>query len=258
MNPIDETTLPRDDDQQLDRLVDGELSEADRRAVLSQLDREPDGWRRCALAFLQAQCWKKELGAIVRPPPGEPVAPQKPPPTRYVWQQRVATVLAMAATFLIALVIGTHLHWGRPAATTTPDDRPSIGDVASADNPAEKLAATPRANPKMPNTVPVRDQRPPTTLVSSPWEMVTLTAPGGPQEKSRTITLPAVKRDRLDEAWLQNLPTALPPHVLEALKGMGHEVRVRRELVPVEMKDGRRLVVPVDHVELRLVGEPEL
>ena len=35
-----------DEDHQLDLLVDGELSEEARRALLTQLDRQPDGWRR--------------------------------------------------------------------------------------------------------------------------------------------------------------------------------------------------------------------
>src|ERR1017187_1735563 len=51
-------------ERQFDLLVDGELSEADRRALLLQLEHEPDGWRRCALAFLEAQCWKAELGQM--------------------------------------------------------------------------------------------------------------------------------------------------------------------------------------------------
>jgi len=44
-----------------DRLADGELDEAGRRALLSRLDDIPGGWRRCALAFLEAQAWRSEL-----------------------------------------------------------------------------------------------------------------------------------------------------------------------------------------------------
>ena len=51
------TTLPLDDSR-FDRLVDGELSEEERRELLAGLDAEPGGWRRCALAFLESQCWK--------------------------------------------------------------------------------------------------------------------------------------------------------------------------------------------------------
>ena len=67
MNPIEETTMDDRNDRRLDLLVDGELDENDRRELLRGLDREPDGWRRCAMAFLEAQTWKQALGAIVPP-----------------------------------------------------------------------------------------------------------------------------------------------------------------------------------------------
>jgi len=54
------------DDQLLDLLVDDELTESQRRELLCRLDEMPDGWRRCASAFLEAQCWKKEAGSIAR------------------------------------------------------------------------------------------------------------------------------------------------------------------------------------------------
>ena len=49
------------DDRQIDRLVDGELAESEVRELLSRLDGDPHGWRRCAVAFLEAQAWRREL-----------------------------------------------------------------------------------------------------------------------------------------------------------------------------------------------------
>ena len=43
----------------LDRLVDGELNAEQRRALLRALDEAADGWKRCALAFLEAQVWRR-------------------------------------------------------------------------------------------------------------------------------------------------------------------------------------------------------
>ena len=48
-------------DAWIDRLVDGELSEADYRAVIAALDRHPAHWRRCAQAFLEAQALRGDL-----------------------------------------------------------------------------------------------------------------------------------------------------------------------------------------------------
>lgn len=47
----------------IDRLVDGELNESLRRSLLIELDHRPQGWRRCALAFLEAQAWQSGLGS---------------------------------------------------------------------------------------------------------------------------------------------------------------------------------------------------
>jgi hypothetical protein len=58
---IDMNDKLHNDDILFDRLVDGELSGAERRALLESLDARPQAWRRCALAFLEAQTWRKEF-----------------------------------------------------------------------------------------------------------------------------------------------------------------------------------------------------
>src|SRR5258708_3997103 len=49
------------DERLFDRLADGELDTAARRALLSRLDDVPGGWRLCALAFLESQAWRSEM-----------------------------------------------------------------------------------------------------------------------------------------------------------------------------------------------------
>jgi hypothetical protein len=63
----------------IDLLVDGELPEAARCELLSQLEREPEGWRRLALAFLEAQSWKQAFAQpqATRTEP-EPLHPHAP------------------------------------------------------------------------------------------------------------------------------------------------------------------------------------
>ncbi|MEI8375561.1 MAG: hypothetical protein WCJ35_22295 [Planctomycetota bacterium] len=110
MSVFDESIHKTTPEHQFDLLVDGELSEADRRALLVQLEHETDGWRRCALAFLEAQCWKAELGQIVpsaaqEPVRTEPISQAEPIGRRQSWRQYAATMLTVAASFLIALVV---------------------------------------------------------------------------------------------------------------------------------------------------------
>ena len=40
--------IPPPDDDFIDRIVDGTLTPAELRAAIDRLDREPDGWKRCA------------------------------------------------------------------------------------------------------------------------------------------------------------------------------------------------------------------
>src|SRR5438105_30021 len=63
------------DPQVFDRLVDGELADGERREVLETLERQPDGWRQCALAFLEAQTWGQTLTDFVRQPATDAATP---------------------------------------------------------------------------------------------------------------------------------------------------------------------------------------
>src|SRR5258708_18156362 len=55
------------DGRRFDRLVDGELPNGERRELLLRLETEPEGWRHCALAFLEAQSWRQAFGSLVSP-----------------------------------------------------------------------------------------------------------------------------------------------------------------------------------------------
>jgi anti-sigma factor RsiW len=82
----------------LDRLVDGELLEPERRALLERLETEPDGWRRCALAFLEAQAWREATGGLAAATaatvPGVPRVIRR---ERASWVGRVRGLAAAAA-----------------------------------------------------------------------------------------------------------------------------------------------------------------
>lgn len=49
----------------LDQLVDGELSDQDYGKMLLQLEETPDGWRHCALSFLEQQALQRDLRQIL-------------------------------------------------------------------------------------------------------------------------------------------------------------------------------------------------
>jgi hypothetical protein len=226
------------DDLTFDRLVDGELSEDKRRDLLAGLDDEPGGWRRCALAFLEAQCFRQAVGQTFLSAQDGPGGRQEclPHPTlkRSAWPGRAGAVLAMAASFLVALGLVSLVQRAR------------LGGVPSLGGAANQFAKNDDRQPPTPPSVPGGG-----SLAPGPWRVVTVSNGPGP---GASFSLPAVERDNVDRQWLQGLPPAVPDDVLAALARTGHQIQQRRELIPVPLQDGRRLVVPVDQVEVHYVG----
>ncbi len=214
------------DDEQFDRLVDDELDEQQRRELLARLDHEPGGWRRCALAFLEAQCWKQafRVKPDVRRDAAVPVRSEYAPVvTRHsAWPRRVGTVLAMAASFLVVFWIGSMVERGRSGLP--------VSNVGGQVATAERTLA--------PDGLPT-------------WRTVAVSDHSG---RAPISTVRAVERNNVDDRWLDSLPSAMPDNVRQAFQRTGHQIEQHRQLVPVPMEDGRRLVVPVDQVDVHYIG----
>jgi hypothetical protein len=204
------------DDTRFDRLADGELDEAQRRELLANLDNEPNGWRRCALAFLESQCWKESFVPIARreSPVASAQQSMRNAPSR--WRGRVEMLLAMAGCFLVVFLAVSHLQ--------NRHERTGVVD---------QVASTPAKSPG----------------AQTPWRMVTVASPSG-----EALKVPVKESDNLDPQWLRSLPSAMPNDVLQAFNRTGHQVEQHREFVPVSLQDGRKAVVPVDQVDIHYVG----
>jgi hypothetical protein len=96
----------KNEDRWIDRLVDGELSSDERRALLASLAAEPEGggWRRCALAFLEAQAWREALAPVATNAAPTPVTTPTPPKAHRLAVARTAA--ALAASVLVAFSLG--------------------------------------------------------------------------------------------------------------------------------------------------------
>ena len=104
---------------QIDRLVDGELPDWERSALLRRLETEPDGWRHCALAFLEAQSWREALAPVAAVGPAEPaprVVRRRQMPQRWRY---AACVTGLAASLMATFILGWTLH---VSPTPTPVD----------------------------------------------------------------------------------------------------------------------------------------
>jgi hypothetical protein len=72
--------------------------------------------------------------------------------------------------------------------------------------------------------------------------------------QSEQVQIPVAVGPEIDASWLLDQPSALPPSVLQALERAGHRVHQDRRYVPIDLDDGRRVVLPVDQVEVQYVG----
>ena len=166
-----------DDSTLIDRLVDGELDNASRAAILAKLDTDPDGWKRCALAFLEAQAWRGAISEHAAPVAKVFVEPKR---SRFAWVRP----LAKAAAVLMAFSIG----WAAKPVREIP--KPEVS-APIAESPPE-----PEPSPAAPS----------------------------------------------------------PSYVQGRLEREGYEVEQRQILVPGATEDGMPVVIPVEEVNVRFVG----
>lgn len=244
------------DDQEIDLLVDGELGEERRRELLVELDTKPGGWRRCALAFLENQSWRQTCTAINEDTKRQPTKPspsseQITPSARKSTEQprrrpgvvarATGVLMAMAASFFFALGLGSMI-WDA-------DQNGHQGGMSGGSKQAAMFGATP-TNPQDGMLVHDKD-----VVLPGKYQTVTITDKR-PDGTTRSIQLPAVSQNSIDETRLRETPSAIPPELVRSFQKAGHDVRQTRRLVPFRMKDGRRLVVPVDQLDVHYVDTP--
>lgn len=243
-------------DQELDRLVDGELDEQTFRDMLQAVASDPDGWRRCALAFLERQAWERELSGWTRQvlvtqsravelqanpivePSGNHVERSSGRRHLPAWMQWMA---AAVMGFLVSQV-----SWsGR-----VDDDRVSShGQVAShgESHRSKTLPDRPTTpTPPIANDEASRSRRPP----EAPETQWTVIFQDGYQTDAGDWAMPVYdSSDGRGRASLQR-GSNLPESWEAELRRAGHLVRRQRAFTPVELHDGRQLVIPWEQVEI--------
>jgi len=132
MNP-NSTNLPTQGDDLIDRLVDGELPDVERRELLLRLENEPDGWRRCALAFLEAQVWRQALASVAASAgaPALSTIPHGPRLKMLSWRL-MARLTGLAASLAAAFVLGWTYHHSLEQAAPSTLLNPEIGPATVA------------------------------------------------------------------------------------------------------------------------------
>lgn len=263
--------LPPAEDRIYDLLVDGELDNDHRQTLLRSLDGKPGGWRRCALAFLEAQSWGQEFRSLSarlsasstkaasdtpvtsKSVPGKSVVGKKSSyaPKRLRKMGPTGVFLGLAASFLLAMGITSlvrDMNPGGMPGTIVPlgSDRASI--LSSSLRNTIKPPTMPRLESRV-GPLGLKDGAAKSLHVFN----LTGQAPDG---KARSFGLPAITQNNLNEQWIKEMPTSIPDGVVQSFQQAGHDVKTTRKLIPFQMKDGRTLVIPVDQVDVRYATTP--
>jgi hypothetical protein len=236
-----------DDDARIDDLVDGKLDDANRRALLTRCEVEPEGWRRCALAFLEAQCWRDALRPLAQPPSAarssslDYGAGQAPRVGRGQWSRFARTFAAAAACvtlFSLGWLISDASRGKRPSTAGNSQNIAArqIGNGGAGETETTSGAGQPQGALPVPSSAAgtVRTANPRIVAEKHAASLASRSAWGNPRGVAQAG--PLSEADRKD------------------LEHRGFEVETHRRMVTVPLRDGRRVNVPVGTVSLRRVG----
>ena len=225
----DDDTL--NDDLQLDRLVDGELSADERRELLLSLDARENGWRRCALAFLESQTWGQELKQLVRPTSSPEVS--RPSASQ---SGRSVKWLAVAAGLLLAFTIGMGL--GERVFRIGPRATPAIEQLAG-DSPDARIVDP---------SHPISPDRPIDAKVNRP-DMLTVWVQDE-NGQPRPLGVPLVDAETVDRQLGVGFRPGVPQHVRSRLREQGYQVETKRRYAPLWIEQGQPVVFPVEDTRI--------
>ena len=210
-----------DQQQLIDRMVDGELTVEQQQALLFACE-ENDQWRGLALAYVEAQTWGGELKSLVRDSssPWNAVANDlrnegrnkdedgRRRATRTSWRP-----LSLAAAILLSLTFGYGMgSWWHDRASEL---RSGVQELTA--------------------VMPGDEESSMRLTVSDPMF-----------NELKQIELPIVSPSTLGDDW--PMARAVPESVVDEMRRRGHEITQQRLFVPVRRSNGKRVLIPVDYV----------
>lgn len=222
-----------------DRLVDGELSPGEYRRVLMALEQQPGAWRKCAEAFLQAQAWQLDMQEVRA---AAEVKPSAAPTTEVAPRSTVAgewlrMLLVAAASFLLAF-FAARSFWQATEVNPLRPVQPTIAQPAEPKQPAPRNLT--QEHPRAGN---------------QPLGNVQLVVNRHGGEDSQLVDVPVYDDEAATEV-LRNSRPALPDDLVHELEAKGHRIVRQRQLVPVQVDEGRQMIVPVEGYRIVPVSRP--
>lgn len=250
----------------IDQIVDGGMTPEELRKCIERLDAVPDGWRRCALAFLEAQGWAEAFrsmdGAIVEDAPG--IAADSPirsfgtlnPASSTLAVAPVQRLFAASLAAGIALVAFS-LGWLSHGLRLRSDLERNVPSALAADlktpesQPEEAPQIASPSEPLHPGSIAGL----PTDRLPTVREVARLRIGTG---DASSAEVPIFAGPGVSQRWLLEQPPPVSEHDRAIWQRQGYELEQQRRLLSVPLADGRRATVPVDHVQVRYVGQVSL
>ncbi len=219
---------------QIQKCVDGELTESAQQQLLAQLDATDDGWKTLALAYVEDQTWRSVITAdcerfsapaseadpITRPPLEAAQLPQ----TRGR-SARLTQLTWIAIALVGGILVGDvwQARHGQPTASG-----PATLTKSSKSQPSSNAAGNPVGN--------------------SNAYMVDL-----PTRDGRSVTLPAYPAGPLLQDPGPGLQ--LPPTANRQLKRLGFQSNAERGWVVFDLEDGQQLLMPLERLQISPGGQ---
>lgn len=266
--PFDEQLTDSDSDlrAEIDRMVDGELSDEQQRSLLERLEDSPTGWKALALAYVEASVWKSHFSAsdtkvaansadpfatipLTCPPESSTVIAASPESmaTRKPNSQAQSSSSSMFAAIAVLLVFGLGIWLGR-TQVDLPGQPNSIANRTESPE-SESPYALPQEEPRQASNDAVDSNSLPVP------KTVQVVYSDGQSDVLRVVDVPiadSVTGDgskQLDEFW-HRPESAIPAELRAELEQTGHRITESRDLWPAQLPDGRSVVIPVSQVHV--------
>jgi hypothetical protein len=203
------------------------LPKDETRALLERLDAAPDGWKQCALAFLEAQAWQRTFRTLL-PEADQPVSVRE---NAAVAARRSRGLVAAVAVCGIAIGAGLAAVWQ------------SLHDSSGPRQTVRQAGAEGNVQDGGGTSAPVRERPPVKGLIRVSNNGVTETA----------YSLLDVSQPELAPVELS--PKPLTDYDRQLWERKGYRIEQHRKVVFVELADGERFRFPVEWTNYRYVGQ---
>jgi hypothetical protein len=246
----------------LDTIVDGGMTAEELRITIRALECEPDGWKRCATAFLEAQVLRESFRALGRAQNDDAGSHnvclqlgRANANRRHRWLRHAVAAGIVTASF----AIGWIAHGARPGVPA--QELVAVHPVTTKTQLSYEQAVSESSSPsndEQPEDRPEfwgdRDEQAP----DAPFRAIRTVARIRFGVGSSPAEVPVLAGPGITEEWLTRQPPPVSEHGQVVLERHGYQVDQRRQFLTATLADGRRVAVPVDHVRIQYTGNEPL